>query len=533
MIQNIVGASQSYGLAVGDVDGDGDLDIVFPSIGTNGSILMENRGDTDGNGQLDFTRTALAGVNTSWDAEFVRIGGGSGAREDGPAVTIAFVGDDVDSDDDRASLTYTITSAPAEGTVVNNGNGTFSFSPGAGFQDLGRGETRTVTFTYTATDSRGAVSSPATITLAVAGTNDGPVATVDAASTAPNTAVTINVRANDTDVDGDVLTVSHINGVAIAINQTVSVANGTVRLNADMTLTFQPATSFNGQASFTYSISDGNGGTSTSTVGVSVTPQPSGAPVLSAKDMGPVTTSPVINDKAPATGKASSDPVVLPGVSDVSGVGKAGDAPVVLPGGSDISEDDKASDGPVVLPGATVDLVFDRSINRDGDPSLTVMEDGGILGDVGGSFDLGLGDADADVFVVPGELVDTPLVLPGEAGVDRFDIGTLSDLFTGRDGDLPLTVMDDGSIVGGSDGFGSTLNFEVQAPGDDGFLITGDLVDQPLVLPGETTGEAFGFDPMSDLFTARAGESPLTVTEDGQILGGEPLFDANGLYNWA
>ena len=38
---------------------------------------------------------------------------------------------------------------------------------------------------------------------------------------------------------------------------------------------------------------------------------------------------------------------------------------------------------------------------------------------------------------------------------------------------------------------------------------------------------------MSDLFTARAGESPLTVTEDGQVLGGEPLFDANGLYNWA
>ena len=117
--------------------------------------------------------------------------------------------------------------------------------------------------------------------------------------------------------------------------------------------------------------------------------------------------------------------------------------------------------------------------------------------------------------------------------MDRFDIGTLSDLFTGRDGDLPLTVMDDGTIVGGSYGFGSTLNFEVQAPEDDSFLLTGDLVDQPLVLPRETTGDAFGFDPLSDLFTALAGDSPLTVTEDGQVLGGEPWMDPSGLYNWA
>ena len=170
-----------------------------------------------------------------------------------------------------------------------------------------------------------------------------------------------------------------------------------------------------------------------------------------------------------------------------------------------------------------------------GDPALTVIDDGGLPGDPDGSF--GLGDADEAVFVVTGGLVDTPLVLPGETGMDRLDIGTPSDLFTGRNGDLPLAVMDDGTIIGGSDGFGSTLHFEVRASGDDGFLLTGDLVDQPLVLPGDATGDAFGPDPMSDrftaLFTASAGDTPLTVPEDGQILGAEPWIDPGGLYNWA
>ncbi|MEY4556302.1 MAG: hypothetical protein RL093_1421, partial [Pseudomonadota bacterium] len=49
----------------------------------------------------------------------------------------------------------------------------------------------------------------------------------------------------------------------------------------------------------------------------------------------------------------------------------------------------------------------------------------------------------------------------------------------------------------------------------------------------ETLGDAFGFDPRSDIFTALTGETPLTVAEDGQTLGGEPLFDTSGLYNWA
>ena len=107
-------------------------------------------------------------------------GGASAAViDDGSVVNGSFVGDDVDVDDDGSTLTYTVTSAPSEGAVVNNNDGTFSFDPGSDFQDLNLGDTRDVTFEYTATDSHGAVSSAGTATVTVTGVNNAPVANDD------------------------------------------------------------------------------------------------------------------------------------------------------------------------------------------------------------------------------------------------------------------------------------------------------------------------------------------------------------------
>src|SRR5207249_2949827 len=93
-------------------------------------------------------------------------------------------------------------------------------------------------------------SNVATVTIAGAAVNDPPVANNDAATTAEDTAVTIAVLTNDTDVDGDTLVVS---GVGTA-------AHGTTAINPDKTITYMPAANYNGSDTFTYTISDGHGG---------------------------------------------------------------------------------------------------------------------------------------------------------------------------------------------------------------------------------------------------------------------------------
>jgi hypothetical protein len=97
------------------------------------------------------------------------------------------------------------------------------------------------------------------VTVTVVAVNDAPVATNDIATTNTDTAVTMNPLANDTDVDGDTLTVT-----------TATAINGAVIINADYSLTYTPNTDFNGNDSINYDITDGNGGSASAIVTVTV-----------------------------------------------------------------------------------------------------------------------------------------------------------------------------------------------------------------------------------------------------------------------
>lgn len=90
--------------------------------------------------------------------------------------------------------------------------------------------------------------------------NEAPVAADDTISTQSGMAVTFDPLANDSDVDGDFLSISRFtNG-----------ANGTVADDQGGGLTYTPDADFTGADSFTYDVSDGNGGTDTAEVLITV-----------------------------------------------------------------------------------------------------------------------------------------------------------------------------------------------------------------------------------------------------------------------
>ncbi|HSO07094.1 MAG TPA: cadherin-like domain-containing protein, partial [Pelomicrobium sp.] len=132
-----------------------------------------------------------------------------------------------------------------------------------------------VSFDYVVSDGNGGTDT-GTVNITVNPINDDPVANPDAVGTTAGTPVTFDPAANDTDVDGDPLGVAAIDGSPVAVGGTVTVAGGSVTLNADGTLTFSPAPGFTGSPTFAYAVSDGNGGTATTTVSLTVSPSSSG-----------------------------------------------------------------------------------------------------------------------------------------------------------------------------------------------------------------------------------------------------------------
>lgn len=89
--------------------------------------------------------------------------------------------------------------------------------------------------------------------------NSPPVATDDSATAVNGIPVTVNVLFNDSDPNGDAITVTNV----------TQGTNGTVTNNGDGTVTYDPVC-FQGMDSFTYTIDDGVGGTDVGMVTVRV-----------------------------------------------------------------------------------------------------------------------------------------------------------------------------------------------------------------------------------------------------------------------
>jgi hypothetical protein len=175
------------------------------------------------------------------------------------AVTIDVLANDTDADGN--ALSVSAVSTPAHGTAVlltaGPDAGKVSYTPQINF-------TGTDSFTYTVSDGAGGTAT-ASVAVTVTAVNDAPAAANDAATVAEDTAIAIHVLANDTDADGNTLSVSAVSTPAhgTAVLLTAGPDAGKV--------SYTPQTNFSGTDSFTYTISDGSGGTATASVAVTVT----------------------------------------------------------------------------------------------------------------------------------------------------------------------------------------------------------------------------------------------------------------------
>lgn len=157
-----------------------------------------------------------------------------------------------DSDSDGDSLAVSINAQPANGTVNIVQNEIF-YTPDADFTGID-------TFNYQIDDGNGGTDT-ATVNVTVANVNDIPSSANDSVTTNEDTAVSINVLANDSDADGDNLNIA-----------SVSSPNNGITAIVDNEIVYTPAANFNGVDSFNYQVGDGNGGTQTATVTVNVAP---------------------------------------------------------------------------------------------------------------------------------------------------------------------------------------------------------------------------------------------------------------------
>ena len=260
----IVNGSPLPSILANDSDADGDtiqLSSTLISNVTNGSLTIDVNGfftyipNTNFSGTDSFVYQITDGQGGSAQATVtisvnsvnqapVAVDDVASVDED-TTVSIDVLNNDSDGDGD----TLTITSWQASnGTATLNTN-KLDYTPNSNFNGAD-------TLTYTIDDGNSHTSS-AKVIITINPINDNPVAIDDTASMISGGSVIITVLDNDSDVDGDPLTVT-----------SASSDSGSAIVNNDNTITFSGA--ITGTALITYSISDGNGGNATALITVTV-----------------------------------------------------------------------------------------------------------------------------------------------------------------------------------------------------------------------------------------------------------------------
>tara|TARA_R110002049_G_scaffold10127_1_gene50109 strand:- start:67662 stop:70604 length:2943 start_codon:yes stop_codon:yes gene_type:complete len=334
------------------------------------------------------------------------------------------------------------------------------------------------------------------------GENDAPVANDDELIIDEDTVGTVNVLTNDTDANGDPLTVTM-----------ASCPVGTVDIGPDGELTFTPDENFNGETTITYTVDDGNGGTATGTVNVTVNP---------------VNDAPEANDDTATTSGTTAVIIpVLANDTDVDGdmlnvlTATSDDGTVTINGDGTITfeaNDGFTGEATIAYTVADPDGLTDDAIVTVTVTDPTGARDGYVDGTVGDDLidTAYTGDPDGDMVDANDE------ILPGAGPNDDYvRAGDGNDtVLAGEGDDIIEAGAGDDSVEGGA---GSDT---VMGGAGDDVINTGNGDLAPDQGYPESDSDPLGFDPDSDPENDRdyvdggAGNDTITTGDDRDTIYG-------------
>jgi hypothetical protein len=243
---SLVGVKTPHGLVSTTTKNGHDAALYEPDFGFFGSdVFWYTITDTDGgsaSAQVSMDVTSNRPPQAINDTATTSVG---------QAVVIDVVSNDVDPDGDPLTLTQVFN--PQHGTLATTTHtpNRVIFSPSASFVGYG-------SFEYTIGDGRHDFDT-AVATVAV-GVNLPPVAKPDSATASPGATISIDVLANDSDPNGDTLTIGSYTPPPL----------GSVQLVASSTLNYTAPLGNNLEEAFRYTVSDGRGGSANATVTIQV-----------------------------------------------------------------------------------------------------------------------------------------------------------------------------------------------------------------------------------------------------------------------
>ncbi|MGS0711483.1 Ig-like domain-containing protein [Shewanella sp. 0m-6] len=271
--------------------------LVFEATYTLGEESQANPGDDSSDYYL--TSIVVSGPELGGDALVVNEGEVLTAStiEDGLLWNDSDLDHDTNGHNHQHTDSFSITAVNGQGIQASstiildsgakltiNTNGTYSYDTNGAFASLAAGEVTKETFTYTITDEHGATDT-ATVTINIIGTNDAPEAFANRYQVNESETITGNIITDDndndstngsgvdSDIDGNPLSITHIDGVELTFVNgaaTVSVKDGSLTINQDGSFSYTHDGSQTVPTSFTYTISDGQGGSDTASVNFDV-----------------------------------------------------------------------------------------------------------------------------------------------------------------------------------------------------------------------------------------------------------------------